>query len=119
MCSSDLPREQNAIEREYAQVSVEIINLSGKFANCRLKMAIGAVMGVVAGSLHLLGIFTDVFRGFPMTFAFTYFFSLIGGVMTIIGISDYLGRGEYRKRIKELEQRRAFLRQRMFEVYVS
>jgi len=54
-----------------------------------------------------------------MTFAFTYFFSLIGGVMTIIGISDYLGRGEYRKRIKELEQRRAFLRQRMFEVYVS
>src|SRR5262245_15235350 len=32
------PHEQNAIEREYAQVSVEILNLSGKFANCRLKM---------------------------------------------------------------------------------
>ena len=113
------PHEQNAIEREYAQVSVEIMNLAGKFANCRLKMVIGAVMGSVAGGLHLIGIFTDIFVGYPMTFAFTYFFSLIGGVMTIIGMSDYLGRGQYRRRIKELEQRRDFLRQRMFEVYVS
>src|SRR5204863_7215222 len=31
------PHEQNAIEREYAQVSVEIMNLSGKYTNCRLK----------------------------------------------------------------------------------
>src|SRR5207237_8944189 len=30
-------REQNAIEREYAQVSVEILNLAGKYSNCRLK----------------------------------------------------------------------------------
>src|SRR5438034_11276051 len=30
------PREQNAIETEYAQVSVEIMNLSGKYSNCRL-----------------------------------------------------------------------------------
>src|SRR4051794_21905820 len=29
-------REQNAIEREYAQVSVEIMNLAGKYSNCRL-----------------------------------------------------------------------------------
>src|SRR5688500_6830364 len=28
------PKEQNAIEREYAQVSVEIMNLSGKYSNC-------------------------------------------------------------------------------------
>src|SRR5690348_5632439 len=34
-------REQNAIEREYAQVSVEILNLAGKYSNCRLKMMIG------------------------------------------------------------------------------
>ena len=54
-----------------------------------------------------------------MAFAFTYFFSLIGGVMTVIAISDYLGRGQYRRRINELEQRRAFLRQRMYEAYVS
>jgi curved DNA-binding protein CbpA len=113
------PHEQNAIEREYALVSVEIMNLSGKFANCRLKMVIGVTVGSISGCLHLLGIFTDIFEGFPLTFAFTYFFSLIGGVMTIIGISDYLGRGQYRRRIHELEQRRAFLRQRMFEAYVS
>src|SRR5262249_22019418 len=36
------PHEQNAIEREYAQVSVEIMNLAGKYSNCRLKMMIGA-----------------------------------------------------------------------------
>src|SRR5438552_19101699 len=29
------PREQNAIEREYAQVPVEVMNLSGKYANRR------------------------------------------------------------------------------------
>ena len=113
------PHEQNAIEREYAQVSVEIMNLSGKFANCRLKMMLGASVGSIAGCLHLLGIFTDVFQDYPMTFAFTYFFSLTGGVMTIIGISDYLGRGQYRRRIRELEERQAVLRQRMFEVFVS
>src|SRR4026209_2640573 len=39
------PKEQNAIEREYAQVSVEIMNLAGKYANCRLKMMIGAIIG--------------------------------------------------------------------------
>jgi curved DNA-binding protein CbpA len=113
------PHEQNAIEREYAQVSVEIMNLSGKASNCRIKMAIGAVVGSTAGTLHLIGLFTDVLQNFPMTFAFTYFISLIGGVMCILGISDYLGRGQYRRRISELEERRAFLRQRMFEAYVS
>src|SRR5262245_6446441 len=38
------PREQFAIEREYAQVSVEIMNLAGKYSNCRLKMMIGAII---------------------------------------------------------------------------
>src|SRR5438034_8688554 len=37
------PHEQNAIEREYAQVSVEIMNLAGKYSNCRLKMMIGEI----------------------------------------------------------------------------
>ena len=31
------PHQENAIEREYAQVSVEIMNLAGKYSNCRLK----------------------------------------------------------------------------------
>jgi curved DNA-binding protein CbpA len=115
------PHEQNAIEREYAQVSVEIMNLAGKYSNCRLKMMIGAIIGSVAALLHLSAYFvqSDLFQDFPITFAFTYFFTLIGGVMLIIGISDYLGRGQYRRRIHELEQRRSHLRERMYEAYVS
>src|ERR1041384_4850485 len=106
-------REQNAIEQEYAQVSVEIMNLAGKYSNCRLKMMIGAIIGSIAAIMHLSAYFvpTDIFEDFPIMFAFTYFFTLIGGVMLIIGITDYLGRGEYRKRIKELEQRRSQLRE--------
>ena len=73
----------------------------------------------MASALHLLAYFTKIFDGSPMTLSFTYFFSLIGGVMTVFGISDYLGRGQYRRRIDELEQRRTFLRQRMYEAYVS
>src|SRR5437762_1547664 len=56
---------------------------------------------------------------FPMSYAFSYFFALIGGVMIIIGMSDYLGRGQYRRRIRELEERRSHLRQRMYEALVS
>src|SRR5436190_70923 len=115
------PHEQNAIEREYAQVSVEIMNLAGKYSNCRLKMMIGAIIGGIAAVMHLSAYFvpSDIFEDFPITFAFTYFFTLIGGVMLIIGISDYLGRAQYRRRIHELEQRRTHLRERMYEVFVS
>jgi curved DNA-binding protein CbpA len=113
--------EQNAIEREYAQVSVEIMNLAGKYSNCRLKMMVGAIIGSVAAVMHMSAYFvpSDIFQDFPITFAFTYFFTLIGGVMLIIGISDYLGRGQYRRRIHELEQRRSHLRERMYEAFVS
>ena len=51
--------------------------------------------------------------------AFSYFFTLIGGGMTIFAIFDYFSRGETRRRIDELEERRVFLRQRMYEAYVS
>jgi len=114
-------REQNAIEREYAQVSVEIINLAGKYSNCRLKMMIGAIIGGLAAAMHLTTYFmpTDPFPDFNMIFAFTYFFTLIGGVMLIIGMSDYLGRGQYRRRIRELEQRRSQLRARMYEAFAA
>jgi hypothetical protein len=115
------PHEQNAIEREYAQVSVEIMNLAGKYSNCRLKMMIGAIVGGIAAVMHLSAYFvpSNIVEDFPITFAFTYFFTLIGGVMLIIGISDYLGRAQYRRRIHELEQRRTHLRERMYEVFVS
>jgi curved DNA-binding protein CbpA len=115
------PHEQNAIEREYAQVSVEIMNLAGKYSNCRLKMLIGAIIGGVAAIMHLSAYLlpAKTLEDFPIAFAFTYFFTLIGGVMLIIGISDYIGRGQYRQRINELEQRRSHLRERMYEAYVS
>jgi len=115
------PKEQNALEREYAQVSVEIMNLAVKDSNCRLKMMIGSIVGSIAAVMHLSAYFvpSDIFEDFPIIFAFTYFFTLIGGVMLIIGISDYLGRGQYRRRIRELEQRRSQLRERMFEAFAS
>jgi DnaJ domain len=115
------PHEQNAIEREYAQVSVEIMNLAGKYSNCRLKMMVGSIVAIFAAVVHMYGYFfpSDLFEEFPVIFAFTYFFTLIGGVMMIMGMTDYLGRGQYRRRISELEQRRSHLRERMFEVFVS
>lgn len=112
-------RERNAIAHEYAAVTVEIMNLAGKYTNCRLRMIIGASLGSVASILHLVGIFTDLLNFHPILFAFSYFFTLIGGGMTVFAIFDYFGRGETRKRITELEERRALLRQRMFEAYVS
>ena len=112
-------RERNAIAQEYAAVSVEIMNLAGKYTNCRLRMLIGATLGSVASILHLLGIFTRVLDPVPIVFAFSYFFTLIGGGMTVFAIFDYFSRGETRRRIDELEERRAFLRQRMYEAYVN
>jgi curved DNA-binding protein CbpA len=113
--------EQDAIEREYAQVSVEIMNLAGKYTNCRLKMMIGSIVGSLAAILHISAYFVpnDVLSDFPVIFAFTYFFTLIGGVMLIIGLSDYLGRGQYRRRIRELEERRSHLRERMYEAFAA
>src|SRR5213594_1672766 len=97
-------REQAAIEREYAQVSVEIMNLAGKYSNCRLKMLIGGLVGSLAAILQLAAYLSPlggVLEDFPMTFAFIYFFTLIGGIMLIMGISDYFGRSQYRRRIHE------------------
>jgi len=113
------PREQNAMVREYAAVTVEIMNLAGKYANCRLRMSIGASIGSVAAILHLIGTLTTLMNPYPVIFAFSYFFTLIGGGMTVFAIADYFGRSEYRRRINELEERRALLRQRMYEAYAG
>jgi len=112
-------REETAIAREYALVSVEIMNLTGKYRNCRIKMAIGATVGSIGAILHLVGYLTRLLENFPVVFFFSYFFALMGGVMMVMGIADYFGRGQYRRRIDELEERRSVLRQRMFEAYVS
>jgi len=55
---------------------------------------------------------------FPVAFFFSYFFALMGGVLIVMGIADYFGRGQYKRRIDELEERRMVLRRRMFEAYV-
>jgi len=112
-------RERNAIVREYAAVTVEIMNLAGKYTNCRLRMGIGASVGSFASILHLTGTFTAMGNEYPIVFAFSYFFTLIGGGMTVFAIADYFGRSEYRRRITELEERRAVLRQRMYEAYAG
>jgi len=111
-------REENALAREYALVSIEIMNLSGKFLNCRIKMAFGAAVGGIGSIVHLLGYFTKLIDPFPIAFFFSYFFALMGGVMMVMGIADYYGRGQYKRRIDELEERRSVLRRRMFEAYV-
>jgi hypothetical protein len=71
--------------------------------------------------MHLTAYFvpSDMFQDFNITFAFSYFFTLIGGVMLIFGMSDYLGRGQYSRRIHELEQRRSQLRERMYEAFAA
>jgi len=112
-------REETAIAREYALVSIEIMNLTGKYTNCRIKMAIGASVGSIGAILHLVGFFTHLLESVPIVFFFSYFFALVGGVMMVMGIADYFGRGQYRRRIGELEERRSVLRQRMFEAYVG
>ena len=111
-------REENAVAREYALVSIEIMNLSGKFLNCRIKMGLGAAVGSGGSIVHLLGYFTKWIEPFPIMFFFSYFFALMGGVMMVMGIIDYYGRGQYKRRIDELEERRSVLRRRMFEAYV-
>jgi len=111
-------REETAIAREYALVSVEIMNLSGKYSNCKIKMGVGASIGSAGAIIHLLGYFTNLLEPFPVTFFFSYFFALMGGVMMVMGTADYFGRGQYRRRIDELEERRTVLRRRMFEAYV-
>lgn len=117
------PREQNAIEREYAQVSVEIMNLAGKYSNCRLKMMIGSIIGGAGAAIYLsasyIPLFASFIEEFPVAYFFSYFFALIGGVLIVMGITDYLGRSQYRERIRELEERRSHLRERMFEPVVT
>jgi curved DNA-binding protein CbpA len=112
-------KEENALAREYALVSVEIMNLAGKYSNCRIKMGIGAVIGSAGAIVHLMGYFTRLLEPFPMTFFFSYFFALIGGVMIVMGLADYFGRRQYQRRIEELEERRSVLRRRMFEAYAG
>ena len=113
-------RQEYALEQEYARVSVEIMNLSGKYSNCRIKMVIGgcvcafSLVGLLILSFLNLGAFV---ANFYMSFA--RFLALVGMIIAGMGVSDYVGRGHYRKRIHELENRQSTLRRRMYEAWTG
>jgi curved DNA-binding protein CbpA len=105
-------RQADALQREFVRVSVEIMNLSGKYSNCRLKMLVGsavsvaAILGVAVGqAFSVQDVFLDFIR----------FFVLVGAITAGIGLSDLLGRNQYRKRIEELRARQGELRRRIYE----
>jgi curved DNA-binding protein CbpA len=108
-------RQEYALQREYARVSVEIINLGEKSSNCRLKIMIGSAVSLTA----LLGVMIADSVAVDSTFwmAFGRFLTLVGLIMAGMGVTDYLGRGQYRTRIDELESKRSDLRRRMYDVW--
>ena len=108
-------RQEYALQREYARVSVEIINLSEKYLNCRLKVILG--LGVTLAALFGLVIASAVSISSTFLLAFGRFLTLVGLIMAGFGVTDYLGRGQYRTRLDELESRRSDLRRRMYEVW--
>ena len=117
---SDRPRrtsrQEYALQREHARISVEIMNLGVKYSNCRLKMMFGSLVSGFSLLVLFVAEFTSV--GSLMSeflLAFIRFFVLIGLVMAIIGLSDFVGRRHIRRRIAELEVRLSELRRRMYE----
>ena len=111
-------RQEHALHREYARVSVEIMNLNGKYSNCRLKVMLGGLVSVLSMAALVL-VSMAVGARFTLIAAFSRFFMLVGIMMAGIGLSDYLGRGHYRQRIRELETRRSNLRRMIYEVWTA
>ena len=114
------PRQEYALQREHARIAVEIMNLSGKYSNCRIKIT----LGVVASTLSIIAVIMMSRVLPPSTITFFYvsfarFFALIGAMMALMGTYDYLRRGRYRRQIRELESRRMDLRRRMYETHAA
>jgi curved DNA-binding protein CbpA len=111
------PRQEEALQREYARVSVEIMNLDEKYANCRLKILLGAIVTTVAAMAIVILAAWTVSSTF--LWAFARFIALVGVIMAGFGLFDYLGRGQYQTRISELESKRTVLKKRMSEAWSS
>ena len=113
------PRQEYALQREYARIGVEIMNLRGRYSNCRLKMVIGGVVFVfsVIVGVAMTMIVTGSVAYFYISFA--RFFALVGAMMVFMGSYDYVRRGRYRKDIRELEARQFDLRRRMYEAWTA
>ena len=111
------PRQEYALQREHARIAVEIMNLSGKYSNCRIKITLGAVASTL--SMGAVILMSRMLVPSSITFfyvSFARFFALIGVMMALMGLYDYLRRGVYRHQIRDLETRRSALRRRMYEV---
>jgi curved DNA-binding protein CbpA len=111
-------RQEYALQREHARISVEIMNLSGKYENCSIKIMLGSAVCV----LSMIGVVTMSFVLSPTAITYFYmsfgrFFALIGALMAMMGIFDYIRRGRYQKQISELESRRMNLQRRMYEAW--
>jgi curved DNA-binding protein CbpA len=112
------PRQEYALQREHARVAVEIMNLSGKYSNCRIKMTLGTVANLL--SIIAVILMSRTLEPSSITFfyvSFGRFFALIGVMMALMGVYDYVRRGRYRRQIHELESKRLALRRRMYEAW--
>ncbi len=110
------PRQEYALQREHARIAVEIMNLSGKYSNCRIKITLGSVASVL--SIIAVIVMSTTLVPSAITYfyvSFARFFALIGAMMALMGVYDYIGRGRYRRQIQELESKRVALRRRMYE----
>ena len=113
------PRQEYALQREYARIGVEIMNMSGRYSNCKLKMAIGGVVSVCS---VIVGVAMSMTVTGPVGYfyiSFARFFALIGAMMVFMGLYDYVRRGRYRSEIRELEARQLDLRRRMYEAWTG
>jgi curved DNA-binding protein CbpA len=105
-------RQMDALQQELARVSVEIMNLAGKYSNCRLKMLVGIVVALASVGIVAVGTWLSVE---DIYLDFIRFFVLVGAITAGIGLSDLIGRKHCRNRIRELEFRQAELRRRLYE----
>ncbi len=113
-------RQEYALQREHARIAVEIMNLSGKYSNCGIKIALGSVASVL--SIVAVMVMSRTLSPSAITFfyvSFARFFALIGAMMVLMGLYDYIRRGRYERQINELESRRSVLRRRMYEVGIG
>jgi len=105
-------RQIDALQRELARVSVEIMNLSGKYSNCRLKILIGVLVAAISVGAVVAGRAAGIE---DILLDFVRFFVLVGAITAGIGLSDLIGRKHYLKRIEEMEARQADLRRMLYE----
>ena len=105
-------RQEYALHREYARISVEIMNLMGRYSNWSLKVAAGG--GVCVSSLVAIGFGALLsIEGLYMTFG--WFIALVGMIVAALGVSDRIGQGYYRQKIEELRSRQDDLRRRIYQ----